>query len=66
MKDKTSLDLFEDLLSALACWKKVSDKDYQTLETIYYKLLGKKQRTALCIAYGPMTKALTSLRDAQH
>ena len=46
MKDKTSLDLFEDLLSSLACWKKVSDKDYQTLETIYYKLLGKKQRTA--------------------
>jgi hypothetical protein len=46
MKEKTSLDIFEDLLSALACWKKVSDKDYQTLETIYYKLLGKKQRTA--------------------
>ena len=46
MKDKTSLDIFEDLLSALAPWKKVSDKDYQTLESIYYKLLGKKQRTA--------------------
>ena len=46
MKEKTSLDIFEDLLNALSCWKKVSDKDYQTLETIYYKLLGKKQRTA--------------------
>ena len=41
---KNSLDLFDDLLNQLASWKKVSRKDYQTLERIYYKLLGKKQR----------------------
>jgi len=46
MKDKNSLDMFDDLLDILACWKKVSNKDYQTLERIYYKLLGKKQRLA--------------------
>ena len=40
---KNSLDLFDDLLNQLASWKKVSRKDYQTLERIYYKLLGKKQ-----------------------
>ena len=44
MKDKNSIDMFDDLLTTLSCWKKVSNKDYQTLERIYYKLLGKKQR----------------------
>lgn len=46
MKDKNSLDMFDDLLNKLSCWKKVSNKDYQTLERIYYTLLGKKQRLA--------------------
>jgi hypothetical protein len=41
---KNSLDAFDNLLDKLSSWKKVSTKDYQTLERIYYKLLGKKQR----------------------
>ena len=41
-----TLDLFDDLLTALSSWKKVSNKDYQTLNRIYYTLLGKKQRLA--------------------
>jgi hypothetical protein len=47
MKKKTSLDLFDELLDRLAPWKKVSRKNYQALERIYYKLLGKKQRLPL-------------------
>ena len=48
MKDKNSIDMFDDLLNKLSCWKKVSNKDYRTLEIIYYKLLGKKQKLPLC------------------
>ena len=46
--NKNALDLFDELLDKLARWKKVSNKDYRTLEIIYYKLLGKKQRLPLC------------------
>ena len=45
---KNALDLFDELLNKLARWKKVSNKDYRTLEIIYYKLLGKKQRLPFC------------------
>jgi hypothetical protein len=45
---KNALDLFDELLDKLARWKKISNKDYRTLEIIYYKLLGKKQRLPLC------------------
>ena len=41
MKKKTSTDIFEELLIILASWKKCSNKDYQILEKIYYKLGGK-------------------------
>ena len=41
MKKKTSTDIFEELLIILASWKKCSNKDYKTLEDIYYKLGGK-------------------------
>ena len=46
--NNNALDLFDELLDKLARWKKVSNKDYRTLEIIYYKLLGKKQRLPLC------------------
>jgi hypothetical protein len=45
---KNTLDLFDELLDKLSRWKKISNKDYRTLEIIYYKLLGKKQRIPLC------------------
>jgi hypothetical protein len=48
MKKKNALDSFDELLDKLARWKKVSNKDYRTLEIIYYKLLGKKQKLPLC------------------
>jgi hypothetical protein len=38
---ETSLDIFEKLLGKLADWKKVSEKDYKTIEKIYFKLGGK-------------------------
>jgi len=38
---ETSLDTFEKLLGKLADWKKVSEKDYKTIEKIYFKLGGK-------------------------
>ena len=38
---KTATDIFEELLIALASWKKCSNKDYKILEKIYYKLGGK-------------------------
>ena len=41
LRMKTSTDIFEELLTALASWKKCSNKDYKTLEDIYYKLGGK-------------------------
>jgi len=40
---KNTLDLFDELLDKLARWKKISNKDYRTLEIIYYKLLGKNK-----------------------
>ena len=41
MNRETSLDIFEKLLGILADWKKVSEKDYKTIEKIYFKLGGK-------------------------
>ena len=41
MKKKTASDIFEELLIALASWKKCSNEDYKTLEKIYSKLGGK-------------------------
>ena len=41
MTDKSALDIFERLLNKLSIWKKISDKDYKTIEKIYFKLGGK-------------------------
>ena len=41
--DEDTLELFEDLLQELACYPQevVSDKDYLSVEKIYFKLGGK-------------------------
>ena len=41
MIGKSALDTFERLLNELSIWKKISDKDYKTIEKIYFKLGGK-------------------------
>ena len=41
LEKKTATDIIEELLIALASWKKCSNKDYKILEKIYYKLGGK-------------------------
>jgi hypothetical protein len=40
-RPSSALDTFEKLLNELSIWKKISDKDYKTIEKIYFKLGGK-------------------------